>query len=144
MSGISSSSSSSSSFITSGRHHEVYRLANSDQIVVPGEPIPVLGDYLRGHGTYNAPIPMNEDHHGGQNKRGGTEADGEGGGGGARAPAPGRLLASLAGCIERQDRLVSVRPARRRYVGEVGDVVVGRIHRVGAKAWRVEVGARQV
>ena len=30
-----------------------------------------------------------------------------------------------------------------RYVGEVGDIVVGRIAEVGINRWRVDIGARQ-
>ena len=58
--------------------------------------------------------------------------------------ADGTLVATLAGVVERVDKLVSVRPLRSsRYVGEVGDVVVGRILEVGQKRWKVDVGGRQ-
>lgn len=39
--------------------------------------------------------------------------------------------------------LVSVRPLRSRYTGEVGDVVVCRILEVGQKRWKADVNARQ-
>ena len=39
----------------------------------------------------------------------------------------GTLVANAAGLVERVNRLVSVRPVNSRYIGEVGDVVVGRI-----------------
>ena len=55
----------------------------------------------------------------------------------------GELLANVAGAVERVNRLVSVRPAHARYVGEVGDVVVGRVREVGSKRWRVDVRGRQ-
>lgn len=56
----------------------------------------------------------------------------------------GALIATVAGVVERVNKLVSVRPLRSsRYVGEVGDVVVGRILEVGQKRWKVDVGGRQ-
>ena len=53
------------------------------------------------------------------------------------------LVSSLAGVVERVNRLITVRPPHSRYSGEVGDVVVGRVRSVGSKQWRVDVGARQ-
>jgi len=55
----------------------------------------------------------------------------------------GTLVATVAGVVERVNKLVSVRPLRARYHGEVGDVVVGRISEVGAKRWRADVNGRQ-
>ena len=54
-----------------------------------------------------------------------------------------QLLASVAGVVERVNKLVIVRPLRSRYTGELGDVVVGRVRDVGSKRWRVDVGSRQ-
>lgn len=53
------------------------------------------------------------------------------------------LVSSVAGVAQRVNKLVSVRPVRRRYKGEIGDVVVGRITSVGAKRWKVDIGAAQ-
>jgi hypothetical protein len=39
----------------------------------------------------------------------------------------GCMYASVAGVVERVNKLISVRPLNSRYVGEVGDVVIGRI-----------------
>ena len=55
----------------------------------------------------------------------------------------GVLIATVAGVVERVNKLVSVRPLRSRYVGEVGDVVVGRVLEVGQKRWKVDVRGRQ-
>jgi exosome complex component RRP4 len=55
----------------------------------------------------------------------------------------GMLVAAVAGVVERVNKLVSVRPYKTRYGGEVGDVVVCRIVDVGAKRWKVDVNARQ-
>eukprot|EP01111_Echinosteliopsis_oligospora_P017405 TRINITY_DN7517_c0_g1_i2.p1 TRINITY_DN7517_c0_g1~~TRINITY_DN7517_c0_g1_i2.p1 ORF type:complete len:146 (-),score=35.30 TRINITY_DN7517_c0_g1_i2:511-948(-) len=54
-----------------------------------------------------------------------------------------KLIASVSGIVERVDKLISVRPLRSRYTGEVGDVVVGRVTELGPKRWRVELNARQ-
>ncbi|KAL3901804.1 MAG: hypothetical protein SGCHY_000333 [Lobulomycetales sp.] len=53
------------------------------------------------------------------------------------------LVASVAGYVHRVNKLVSVSPARSRFNGEIGDVVVGRITSVGQKRWKVDINARQ-
>ncbi len=53
-----------------------------------------------------------------------------------------QLIASVAGIIEPINRLISVRPLRTRYNGEIGDVIVGRITEVQQKRWKVETNAR--
>ena len=78
----------------------------------------------------------------------------------------GTLVATVSGVVERVNKLVSVRPLRARYHGEVGDVVIGRIvearrrrmgregtqdraegahalAQVGAKRWRADINGRQ-
>eukprot|EP01133_Synstelium_polycarpum_P007965 gene7965-9359_t len=55
----------------------------------------------------------------------------------------GALVASVCGMVEKVDKLVSVRPFKARFHGEIGDIVVGRITQVGAKRWKVDVNARQ-
>ena len=62
---------------------------------------------------------------------------------GTMVRADGALVATVAGVVERVNKLVSVRPLRARYHGEVGDVVVCRIVEVGAKRWKADVSARQ-
>lgn len=53
------------------------------------------------------------------------------------------LYASIAGVVERVNKLVSVRPLKSRYGGEIGDVVIGRILEIGNKRWRVDTNAKQ-
>ena len=48
----------------------------------------------------------------------------------------------MAGSIERINKLITVRPAKTRYNGEVGDIVVGRIIDVQQKLWKVDCGTR--
>ncbi|KAK0108351.1 exosome non-catalytic core subunit rrp4 [Cadophora gregata] len=51
------------------------------------------------------------------------------------------ITATVAGTIQKTNKLVSVRPLRARYNPEIGDLVIGRIVEVQAKRWRVDVGA---
>lgn len=53
-----------------------------------------------------------------------------------------KICATVAGTVERINKLYSVRPLRSRYNGEVGDVVVGRIVEVQHKRWAVDINAR--
>eukprot|EP00049_Salpingoeca_infusionum_P018842 m.359042 g.359042 ORF g.359042 m.359042 type:complete len:270 (-) comp18383_c0_seq1:326-1135(-) len=54
----------------------------------------------------------------------------------------GVLYASVAGVVERVNKVVSVRPMRTRYVGEIGDVVVGRVTEVAQRRWKVDTQSR--
>ncbi len=49
----------------------------------------------------------------------------------------------MCGIVERVNKLVSVRPLRARYPGEVGDTIVGRITEITGKSWRVDIQARR-
>ncbi|GIX84780.1 exosome complex component RRP4 [Caerostris extrusa] len=52
------------------------------------------------------------------------------------------LCSTVAGNVERINKLYSVRPLRSRYNGEVGDVAIGRIAEVRHKKWSVDANAR--
>lgn len=53
------------------------------------------------------------------------------------------LHTTVAGHVERTNRLLTVRPFRNAsYHGEVGDVVVGRISNVAQKKWKVDIYAK--
>ncbi|KAF9128648.1 exosome non-catalytic core subunit rrp4 [Mortierella sp. 14UC] len=54
-----------------------------------------------------------------------------------------KVVSSVAGVVDRVNKLISVRPLHTRYTGEIGDVVVGRITEVAQKRWKVDVSARQ-
>lgn len=54
----------------------------------------------------------------------------------------GYLKSSVAGVKEEVNKLISVRPLKSRYNGEIGDVVVGRITEVQQKRWKVETNSR--
>ncbi|KAJ7461798.1 exosome complex exonuclease rrp4, partial [Mycena galericulata] len=53
------------------------------------------------------------------------------------------VIASVAGTIERVNKLVTVRAIRLRYNPEVGDLVVGRITEVQPRRWKVDANSRQ-
>ncbi|KAI8051013.1 hypothetical protein BDF22DRAFT_694393 [Syncephalis plumigaleata] len=53
------------------------------------------------------------------------------------------IVSAVAGVVEQVNKLITVRPLRARYAGEIGDVVVGRITEVGQRRWKVDVNARQ-
>uniref|UniRef100_A0A8C5PZE2 Exosome complex component RRP4 n=1 Tax=Leptobrachium leishanense TaxID=445787 RepID=A0A8C5PZE2_9ANUR len=53
-----------------------------------------------------------------------------------------KLLASVAGVVERVNKLICVRALKTRYNGEVGDVIVGRVTEVQQKRWKVDTNSR--
>jgi len=53
-----------------------------------------------------------------------------------------RLQSSVAGVVERVNKLIRVEPLKTRYNGEVGDVVVGRVTELAQKRWKIETHAR--
>mmetsp|Transcript_81802 Transcript_81802/g.227798 ORF Transcript_81802/g.227798 Transcript_81802/m.227798 type:complete len:331 (-) Transcript_81802:185-1177(-) len=52
----------------------------------------------------------------------------------------GKLVATTTGVVEKVNKLVYIRPLKHRYVGSIGDVVVGRIVEVQTERWAVEIG----
>ena len=58
--------------------------------------------------------------------------------------ANSKLVSSVAGLVEPINKLISVRPRKTRYGGEIGDVIVGRIIdvQVQQKRWKVDVNGR--
>lgn len=79
--------------------------------VLPGDLVTTDAGLLRGHGSY-----IEESSSEGQ-----------------------QLISSVAGEIERVNKLISVKPLKSRYFGEVGDLVVGRISAVDSKRWKVDI-----
>ena len=88
-------------------------------VVVPGEEIVAGDDFLRGHGTY---LQQDRNVDGDKNTI---------------------LIASLAGKIDRVNKLITVNPLKNHYGGEVGDLVVGRISQVEGKRWKVNIGGQR-
>ncbi|XP_065342438.1 exosome complex component RRP4 [Cloeon dipterum] len=52
------------------------------------------------------------------------------------------LKASVAGVKEQVNKLISIKPLKSRYNGEIGDVVVGRVVEVQQKRWKIDTNAR--
>ena len=50
-------------------------------------------------------------------------------------------MATVAGTVQRTNKLLSVRPLRARYTPEIGDLVVGRIVEVQTRRWKVDLSA---
>ncbi|CAM9279056.1 unnamed protein product [Phaeothamnion confervicola] len=84
-------------------------------ILVPGQLVSAEPGFLRGHGTYTA-----------ESEEGTSQ-----------------LVASVAGVVESINKLITVRPVKSRYIGEVGDLVVGRITDVANKRWKVDLRAHK-
>ena len=51
------------------------------------------------------------------------------------------IVATVAGTVQRTNKLLSVRPLRARYAPEIGDLVVGRIVEVQTRRWKVDLSA---
>lgn len=56
-------------------------------------------------------------------------------------PLSTSIIATVAGTIQKTNKLLSVRPLRARYTPEIGDLVVGRIVEVQSRRWKVDVAA---
>ncbi|CAK3745492.1 Exosome complex component RRP4 [Lecanosticta acicola] len=89
---------------------------NNSQIITPGQTITSDPQWMRGHGTFTSTSA-------------GTTAD---------ATA---IRSTLAGTLQKTNKLLSVVPLRARYTPEIGDLVVGRIVEVQSKRWKVDVAA---
>ncbi|KAL1966029.1 hypothetical protein VTN77DRAFT_4969 [Rasamsonia byssochlamydoides] len=51
------------------------------------------------------------------------------------------IIATVAGTVQKTNKLLSVHPVRARYTPEIGDLVVGRIVEVQSRRWKVDVAA---
>ena len=114
-------------------------------LVVPGQVIAVSNSneesgFLRGHGTF-----LEEEIHADQNDDNDNDDDGnmeteeEGN---RHVNKTMRLIATVAGRVERVNKLISVHPiiSTSNYVGQVGDLIIGRIASVGSTRWKVDIG----
>jgi len=51
------------------------------------------------------------------------------------------IRSTLAGTLQKTNKLLSIVPLRARYTPEIGDLVIGRIVEVQSKRWKVDVAA---
>ena len=56
-------------------------------------------------------------------------------------PESAAIKSTVAGTVQKTNKLISVKPLRARYSPEIGDLVVGRIVEVQSRRWRVDVAA---
>lgn len=56
-------------------------------------------------------------------------------------PLSTSIIATVAGNVQKTNKLLSVHPVRARYTPEIGDLVVGRIVEVQSRRWKVDVAA---
>lgn len=56
-------------------------------------------------------------------------------------PLSTSIIATVAGTVQKTNKLLSVTPLRARYTPEIGDLVVGRIVEVQSRRWKVDVAA---
>lgn len=54
-----------------------------------------------------------------------------------------KTYSSVAGSIERVNKLLTVRTIRGRYIPVIGDHVIGRVTEVGNRRWKVDIGSTQ-
>lgn len=87
-------------------------------VAIPGDAIADASEWMRGHGTLLASTAAS------QQAGGGDEEDA------ADMLESKEVLASVAGRVQRLNRLVTVQALRSRYRPEVGDLVVARIAEV--------------
>lgn len=52
------------------------------------------------------------------------------------------LVSTVAGRIDRINRLICVSVSKTRYAGDVGDVVIGRVAQIAHRKWRVDLHSR--
>ena len=93
-------------------------LSSSSKLVTPGQLITSDVQFMRGHGTF-------------QPTSSGDAAGGD-------------IYASIAGQVEKVNKLLVVNPVNARYTPEIGDVVVGRIVECMQKKWRVDIRSRSL
>lgn len=55
----------------------------------------------------------------------------------------GNLIATVSGQVKTTSKLIAVHPVKKRYVPEVGHVIVGEVVMVDDKKWKVDICARQ-
>ncbi|KAI4716222.1 hypothetical protein E4T48_07604 [Aureobasidium sp. EXF-10727] len=91
--------------------HAARSSTRSKNIITPGEVITSDPQWMRGHGTY-------------------TNDNGD------LAPI---IRSTLAGTLQKTNKLLSVVPLRARYTPEIGDLVIGRIIEVQSRRWKVDV-----
>lgn len=87
----------------------------AQNIFTPGQQVTQDPQWMRGHGTF---MSTSED-----------DIENE------------AIRSTLAGTLQRTNKLLSIIPLRARYTPEIGDLVIGRIVEVQSRRWKVDVAA---
>lgn len=85
--------------------------SHSAAIITPGQTVTDDPQWMRGHGTFTS-----------------TSDD-------------SLIRSTLAGTLQKTNKLLSIVPLRARYTPEIGDLVIGRIVEVQSRRWKVDVAA---
>jgi exosome complex component RRP4 len=86
---------------------------SAQNILTPGQLVTQDPQWMRGHGTFTST----------------DDSDNE------------TIRSTLAGTLQRTNKLLSIIPLRARYTPEIGDLVIGRIVEVQSRRWKVDVAA---
>lgn len=54
----------------------------------------------------------------------------------------GNIKSSVVGVVRQINKLISVVPLKSKYVGEIGDVVIGRVTEIQKKRWKIDTNSR--
>ncbi|PVU95391.1 hypothetical protein BB561_001844 [Smittium simulii] len=54
-----------------------------------------------------------------------------------------KIYSSVSGTVDRINKLISVKSLKQRFVGEIGDTIVGRVTKLSQKRWMVDINSRQ-
>ncbi|CAG9804798.1 unnamed protein product [Chironomus riparius] len=54
----------------------------------------------------------------------------------------GFIKSSVVGVAKQINKLISVVPLKSKYVGEIGDVIVGRVTEISKKRWKIDTNSR--
>lgn len=85
----------------------------STTIITPGQTVTDDPQWMRGHGTF-ASSTSNDS---------------------------AAIRSTLAGTLQKTNKLLSIVPLRARYTPEIGDLVIGRVVEVQSRRWKVDVAA---
>lgn len=89
--------------------------SRATQILTPGQTVTTDPQWMRGHGTFvSANSELDDDT---------------------------TIRSTLAGTLQKTNKLLSIVPLRARYTPEIGDLVVGRIVEVQSRRWKVDIAA---
>ncbi len=114
----------------------------SKKLVTPGEFVTDDPQFMRGHGTYLAPLPSPL---GTSTSTLPTKTSTGNGAGmtGEKGNVASTVNAAVMGTITRTNKLLSITPLRTRFTPEIGDLLIGRVTEVLPKKWKLNISSKQ-